>query len=188
MEIRGTQTEKNLVRAFVGESQANSRYAFFAEQAQKDGFVAIARIFAETARQEEVHARCFFACLQGGKVEISMIVPAASVADVRQNLKTAIKAEREEWTELYPKFAEEARSEGFDDIANRFQSIAFCERQHELRFAALLKEVESGSAFRSVQPIRWRCLSCGYVHEGTEAPALCPACDRPQAWYEKATD
>lgn len=188
MDIRGTETEKNLLQAFAGESQAHSRYTFFASQAKKDGFVAISRLFSEIAVQEEEHAKCFFAYLQGGAVEITMKMPAVPVASTVKNLRSSIKGEHGEWSEIYTNSAEEARSEGFDEIANRFQSIAFAERQHEMRFQRVLKQLEDGVFFHSDTPRTWRCLNCGYVHEGTDAPAVCPACDHPQAFYERISE
>jgi len=177
MNIRGTQTEKNLVQAFTGESQAQNRYKFYASQAEKDGLEAIARTFRELAAQEGEHARCFFEYLQGGKVEFSMTVQTAKTGETLANLRAAVKGERTEWSDLYPKFAEEARSEGFDEIANRFQSIAFCERQHEMRFARILKALETGTLFHADAAVSWVCTRCGYVFTGTDAPEKCPACD-----------
>ncbi len=188
MDIRGTETEKNLLLAFAGESQAHSRYTFFASQAKKDGFIAISRLFTEIAQQEEEHAKCFFAYLQGGKVELTMKIPAVPVKETQKNLQVSEKREYEEWSEIYPNYAEDARSEGFDEIANRFQSIAFAERQHERRFHRILKQLEDGTFFHSNTPRTWRCLNCGYVHEGTDAPSVCPACDHPQMYYERISE
>ncbi len=185
MDIRGTQTEKNLVQAFVGESQAASRYFFYASRARNEGLGSVARIFEEIALQEKEHAKTFFSYFQGGKVSLAMTVHASGVSETRKNIQTAIREEKEAWSELYPKFAEEARSEGFDELANRFQSIAFCERRHEMRLALILGKLETGTFFQSEIPVKWHCLNCGYVQCETEAPKVCPACGASQGSYEK---
>ena len=184
MDIRGTQTEKNLMFAFAGESQARNRYTFFASQAKKEGFIQISLIFEETANQEKEHGKKFFRYLQGGMVKVEAEFPAGTVGTTAQNLKAAADGELEEWSSLYPKFAEVARQEGFDDIANHFQAIAVAEKQHEKRYRDLLANIESGHVFVRESATRWRCLNCGYIHEGPEAPAVCPACDHPRDYYE----
>ncbi|MBQ6107618.1 MAG: rubrerythrin family protein [Thermoguttaceae bacterium] len=188
MNIRGTQTEKNLIQAFTGESQAQNRYKFYASQAEKEGFDVIARTFHELAAQEGEHARCFFEYLQGGKVEFCMTIQSTKIGDTRANLRAAAQIERVEWSDLYPKFAEEARSEGFDEVANRFQSIAFCERQHEIRFSQILKRLESNTLFHSDSSVKWQCTRCGYVLDGTDAPEKCPACDGNRGAFQMIND
>ncbi|MDO4573784.1 MAG: rubrerythrin family protein [Planctomycetia bacterium] len=188
MDIRGTQTEKNLMTAFAGESQARNRYTFFASKARKEGYVQIAQIFEETANQEKEHAKRFFSYLQGGDLEVSGKFPAGVVGTTKENLMAAASGEKEEWTELYPKFAEVARQEGFDDLANQFQAIAVAERQHEHRYRGLLEGLEKGTTFVDPKPVKWRCINCGYIHEGTEAPEVCPACFHPQAYYERLAE
>lgn len=188
MDIRGTQTEKNLVQAFVGESQAAARYSFFASRARIEGLDSVARIFEELASQEKEHANTFFSYFQGGKVSLAMTVPASGIDETRKNIQIAVRGEKEEWSELYPRFAEEARSEGFDDLANRFQSIAFCERRHEMRLSLLLRNLEAGTLFQAEFPAEWHCLNCGYVQCETEAPKVCPACGASQGAYEKLAE
>jgi rubrerythrin len=182
--LKGTQTEKNLLTAFAGESQARNRYTYFSSQAKKDGFVQIADIFEETANQEREHAKRFFKRLQGGEVEIQAAFPAGVIGSTAENLKEAAGGEHYEWTEMYPSFAKVARDEGFDDIATMFESIAVAEKQHEKRYLGLLANIETGTVFKKDKPVVWRCRNCGYVHEGTEAPAECPACAHPQAHFE----
>jgi rubrerythrin len=184
MELIGTQTERNLLVAFAGESQARNRYTYFAGQAQKDGYVQIARIFEETADQEKEHAKRFFKFLQGGEVKIECAFPAGVIRGTAENLLEAADGEREEWTAVYPGFAAVAREEGFKAIANIFELISVAEKQHERRYRALHENLQNGTAFKRSQPVRWRCLNCGYVHEGPDAPAACPACAHPQAYFE----
>ena len=182
--LKGTQTEKNLLTAFAGESQARNRYSYFSSQAKKDGFVQISHIFEETANQEKEHAKRLFKLLQGGEVEIQAAFPAGVIGTTAENLKEAAGGEHYEWTEMYPSFAKVARDEGFDDIATIFESIAVAEKQHEKRYLGLLGNVEAGTVFKKDKPVVWRCRNCGYLHEGTEAPTECPACAHPQAHFE----
>ncbi len=182
--LKGTQTEKNLLTAFAGESQARNRYTYFSAKARKEGFRQIAEIFEETANQEREHAKRLFKFLEGGEVEISAAFPAGVIGSTVENLKAAAGGENHEWTEMYPSFARVAREEGFEEIAKTFEAIAVAEKQHEKRYLALAGNVEDGKVFRKDEPVVWRCLNCGYVHEGTEAPDRCPACAHPQAHFE----
>ena len=184
MNVQGTQTEKNLLTAFAGESQARNRYTYAAGQAKKEGFVQIACIFQETADQEKEHAKRFFKFLQGGEVEITAAFPAGVTGSTGENLKAAADGERCEWSEMYPAFAATAREEGFEAVAALFENIAVAEKQHENRYRKLLENVENGTVFLKDQPVVWRCRNCGYVHEGTDAPKACPACAHPQAHFE----
>lgn len=182
--IKGTQTEKNLLTAFAGESQARNRYTYFAGQARKDGLMQIADIFEETANQEKEHAKRFFSRLDGGEVEIIATFPAGVIGTTAENLKQAAGGENCEWTSMYPGFAKIAREEGFEDVAFLFEKISVAEKQHEKRYRDLLTNVESGKVFKKDKPVVWRCRNCGYLHEGTEAPENCPACAHPQSYYE----
>ena len=182
--LKGTQTEKNLLTAFAGESQARNRYTYFSSQARKDGFVQIADIFEETANQEKEHAKRLFKLLGGGEVEIQAAFPAGVIGATAENLKAAAGGEHYEWEEMYPSFAKVAREEGFADIAAIFESIAVAEKQHERRYLGLLANVEAGTVFKKEKTVVWRCRNCGYLHEGTEAPSECPACAHPQAHFE----
>jgi rubrerythrin len=184
MQLKGSQTEINLLKAFAGESQARNRYTYFAGQARKDGFVQIAAIFEETANQEKEHAKRFFQQLEGGEVEIAAAFPAGVVATTQENLKAAAGGEHCEWTDLYPSFAKTARSEGFEAIAKLFELISVAERQHEKRYLGLLANVEAGKVFKKDKPVVWRCMNCGYLHEGTEALKMCPACAHPRDHFE----
>lgn len=184
MELRGSKTERNLLTAFAGESQARNRYTYFASQAKKAGFVQIADIFTETADQEKEHAKRFFKQLEGGEVEIQAAFPAGVIGTTAENLKASAGGEHYEWEEMYPGFAKIAEQEGFDEIAGIFRSIAVAERQHEKRYLGLLANVEAGTVFKKDKPVVWRCRNCGYLHEGTEAPEICPACAHPQAHFE----
>ncbi len=184
MELKGSQTEKNLLGAFAGESQARNRYTYFASQAKKEGYVQIAAIFEETAGQEKEHAKREFKFLEGGEVEITAAFPAGVVGTTVENLKAAAAGERHETTEMYPGFAEVAEKEGFLEIAALFRNIANAEKRHEERYEALAKNIADGVVFKRDKPVRWVCRNCGYVHEGREAPELCPACAHPQAHYE----
>lgn len=184
MSIKGTQTEKNLLAAFAGESQARNRYTYAASKARKEGFVQIAEIFAETADQEREHAKRFFSFLEGGMVEIQAAYPAGTVGTTAENLKAAAAGENEEWTELYPAFAKIAREEGFEPVAMLFEAVSNAEKQHEKRYLGLLKNVEAGTVFKKDKPVVWRCRNCGYLHEGPEALDTCPACAHPQAHFE----
>jgi rubrerythrin len=182
--IKGTQTEINLLKAFAGESQARMRYDYFSKQAKKEGLVQISEIFAETALNEKEHAKRFFKFLEGGMVEISASYPAGKIGTTLENLKSAAEGENEEWTELYPEFAKTAREEGFDKIAEAFDFIAKVEKAHEERYTKLYKNLEEGRVFKSKDKIIWKCLNCGYLHEGTSAPEMCPACLHPQSYFQ----
>lgn len=184
MSLKGTQTEKNLLAAFAGESQARNRYTYFASQARKEGYEQIAAIFAETADQEKEHAKREFKFLEGGDVEISAAFPAGVIGTTIDNLKAAAAGEHYETTEMYPSFAEVADKEGFAEIATVFRKIAIAEKRHEQRYLALAKNITEGLVFKRQTPVRWVCRNCGYVHEGPEAPAVCPACAHPQSYYE----
>ena len=183
-ELKGTQTEKNILTAFAGESQARNRYSYFASQAKKDGYVQISDIFEETANQEKEHAKRLFKLLEGGELEISASFPAGVIGTTLENLKEAAGGENYEWTEMYPGFAKTARDEGFEDIANILDSIAVAEKQHEKRYLALAGNIEAGRVFKREKKVVWRCRNCGYLHEGTEAPEECPACAHEQAHFE----
>jgi rubrerythrin len=183
-ELKGTQTEKNILTAFSGESQARNRYSYFASQAKKDGYVQISAIFEETANQEKEHAKRLFKLLEGGEVEISGAFPAGVVDTTLANLKASASGENYEYTEMYPDFAKAARGEGFDDIAGIFESIAVAEKQHEKRYLALAANLEGGRVFKRDDSVVWRCRNCGYLHEGNSAPDECPACVHPQAHFE----
>lgn len=182
--LKGTKTEKNVLTAFAGESQARNRYTYFAGKARKEGFMQIADIFEETANQEKEHAKRFFSLLDGGEVEIIASFPAGVVGTTAENLKQAAGGENCEWTSIYPEFARIAREEGFEDVAFLFEKISNAEKQHEKRYRDLLANVESGKVFKKDNPVVWRCRNCGYLHEGTEAPEICPACAHPQGHYE----
>jgi len=183
-DLKGTTTEKNLLAAFAGESQARNRYTYFASQAKKDDFEQIAAIFLETADQEKEHAKRFFTMLQGGNVEIVAAYPAGTIGTTLENLRAAAAGEGHEWGTLYPSFAGTARQEGFEAIAKLFELIAVAEKQHGKRYSDLAANVETGRVFKREQSVKWRCRNCGYVHEGTEAPKVCPACAHPQAHLE----
>jgi len=182
--LKGTQTEKNLLTAFAGESQARNRYTYFASAAKKEGFVQISDIFTETANQEKEHAKRFFKFLEGGEVQITGAFPAGVISTTLENLKEAAAGEKYEWGTMYPDFAATARKEGFDDIAKVFDMIAVAEKQHEKRYADLAANIENGTVFKKDVSTTWRCRNCGYVHEGTEAVEMCPACNHPQAHFE----
>ncbi len=184
MGLKGTQTEKNLLTAFAGESQARNRYTYFASQARKEGYEQIAAIFEETANQEKEHAKREFKFLEGGEVEIAAAFPAGVIGNTVENLKAAAAGEHYEHTEMYPGFAETAEKEGFAEIAAVFRSIAIAEERHEERYLALAKNITEGLVFKREKPVRWVCRNCGYVQEGPEAPELCPACAHPKSYYE----
>jgi rubrerythrin len=183
-DLKGTQTEKNLLTAFSGESQARNRYTYFASQAKKEGYVQISDIFTETANQEKEHAKRLFKLLQGGEVEITGAFPAGTIAATMENLKEAAAGENYEHTEMYPGFAKIATEEGFGDIAVIFTAIAVAEKQHEKRYLDLAANIDAGRVFKRDAPVVWRCRNCGYLYEGSEAPEVCPACDHPQAHFE----
>jgi len=183
-QIKGTKTEKNLLAAFAGESQARNRYTYFAGKAKKEGYEQISFIFEETANQEKEHAKRFFNFLEGGEVEITASFPAGTVGTTLENLKAAAAGEKHEHTNLYPSFAKTAREEGFEAIAVVFEKISVAEKQHEKRYRDLAANIETGRVFKRKEKTVWRCRNCGYIHEGSEAPDLCPACAHPKAHFE----
>ena len=182
--IKGTQTEKNLLIAFAGESQARNRYTFFASKAKKEGLMQISEIFLETANQEKEHAEQFFKYLEGGELEITTSFPAGVIGTTFDNLLSAAQGEESEWSVMYPAFAKIAKEEGFDDIAQTFESIIIAEKQHDRRYKALAKNIEEGRVFKRNDTVTWRCRNCGYLHEAKQAPSVCPACKHPQAYFE----
>lgn len=184
MKLKGSETEKNLLKAFAGESQARNRYTYFASVAKKAGFEQIAAIFLETAENEKEHAKIFFKYLQGGYVEVTAGFPAGTIGNTAENLNEAAEGEKLEWSTLYPDFEEVARREGFKEIADSFKEIGEVEKNHEARYRDLLDNVEKKAVFKKDKVVRWHCRNCGYVHEGKEAPKECPACKHPQAYYE----
>ncbi|MBN1818996.1 MAG: rubrerythrin family protein [Sedimentisphaerales bacterium] len=184
MGLKGTQTEKNLLTAFAGESQARNRYSIAAGTAKKEGYEQISAIFEETAEQERQHAKRLFSYLEGGEVEISAAFPAGVVGTTRDHLKHAAEGENYETTQMYPEFAKTAEQEGFKEIACLFRSIAVAEARHRDRYLALEKNIDGRQVFKKNKPVRWVCRKCGYVHEGTDAPKVCPACMHPQAYFE----
>jgi len=182
--IKRTQTEKNLLTAFAGESQARNRYTFFASKAKKEGLVQISEIFEETANQEKEHAKRFFKFLEGGEVEVSASFPAGTIGSTVENLKAAAAGEEYEWTEMYPGFARIAKEEEFEEIAKAFEAISVAEKQHDKRYKDLADNLEAGRAFKRNNKVTWRCINCGYLREADEAPKLCPACLHPQSYFE----
>jgi rubrerythrin len=182
--LQGTQTEKNILTAFAGESQARNRYTYFASQAKKEGYVQIAAIFEETANQEKEHAKRLFKLLQGGEAEVVARFPAGVIGSTLENLQEAAAGENYENTTMYPEFAATARNEGFAQIAAIFQAIAKAEVHHEQRYLKLIANIEGDRVFKREQAVTWRCRNCGYLHEGAKAVALCPSCDHPQAHFE----
>jgi rubrerythrin len=184
MEFKGSKTEKNVLAAFAGESQARNRYSFFASVAKKEGFEQVGAIFAQTAEEEREHAKLFFRLLKGGDAEITAAYPAGMIGTTKQNLKAAAAGEKMEWGTLYPAFAKAAEDEGFADIARLFKQIAKVETHHEKRYATLLANVERGEVFTKDVPSKWYCRNCGYVIDGKSAPMKCPVCDHPQAHFE----
>ena len=186
--IKGTQTEKNLLTAFAGESQARNRYTFFASQARKEGYEQIANIFTETAGNEKEHAEVFFKYLEGGDLEITAAYPAGIIGDTVGNLKAAADGEKMEWSEIYANFEKIAREEDFTEIATSFKEIAEVEQFHEGRYRKLAANVTAGEVFKKKTTVKWHCTNCGYIHEGAEAPKECPACKHAQAYYELLAD
>ena len=182
--IKGSETEKNLLAAFAGESQARNRYTYFASVAREEGYEQIAAIFRETADNEKEHAEVFFKYLEGGEVEITAEYPAGVIGETLANLRAAAAGEKLEWSTLYPNFEKMASDEGFPEVAASFHEIAEVEEYHERRYNILAQRVADDEVFQRAEPIKWKCRNCGYVHEGTEAPQLCPACQHPQAYYE----
>ncbi|MBW2108172.1 MAG: rubrerythrin family protein [Deltaproteobacteria bacterium] len=184
MALKGSKTEKNILTAFAGESQARNRYTYFASQAKKDGYVQIQAIFQETADQEKEHAKRLFKFLEGGEVEITGAFPAGVIGSTLDNLKAAAAGEHYEHTQMYPEFAKVAREEGFEDIAEVFEAIAVAEKQHEKRYLALAANIENDRVFKRDATVVWRCRNCGYLHEGPEAPDICPACAHARKHFE----
>ena len=182
--LKGTETEKNLLKGFAGESQARNRYTYFVSKAKEEGFVQIADIFQETADQEKEHAKRLFKFLEGGALEITAAFPAGVIGTTEENLMAGAAGENYEWTEMYPAFAETARKEGFDTIAAVFEAIAVAEKQHEKRYNELRANILASNVFKKGTAVTWRCRNCGYIFEGVEAPAVCPACAHPQAYFE----
>lgn len=182
--VKGTQTEKNLLTSFAGESQARMRYTYFASVAKKEGYEQIAAIFTETADQEKEHAKRMFKWLEGGMVEITASYPAGIISNTLDNLKAAAAGEHEEWSLDYPHFAEVADKEGFPEIAMMYRAISVAEKGHEERYNAFVKNIEAGKVFEKDTEVTWQCRNCGYIHTGTEAPELCPACAHPKAHFE----
>ncbi len=184
MKLKGTKTEKNLLAAFAGESQARNRYTYFASAARNEGFEQISAFFLETADNEKEHAKIFFNFLQGGEVEITATYPAGVIGKTADNLLAAANGEKMEWGTIYPGFEKIAKQEGFTEIATAFKEIGEVEEFHEKRYRALLKNVKEGKVFKKDKKVKWHCRNCGYIHEDTEAPKVCPACRHPQAFYE----
>lgn len=184
MDLKGSRTEKNLLAAFAGESQARMRYTFFASVAKKEGYEQISAIFTETAENEKEHAQLFFKLLKGGMVEISAAFPAGVIGSTAENLRAAAEGEKHEWGTLYPNFAEIADEEGFADAARTFRMVAKVEAYHERRYRKLLANVEEGRVFKKDKPVVWKCRNCGYVFEGSETPERCPVCDHPRSYFE----
>jgi rubrerythrin len=184
MKLHGSQTEKNLLKSFAGESQARNRYEFFAKVARNEGYEQIAAIFEETAGNEKEHAKRFFKFLEGYPVEITATYPAGKIGTTTENLKAAAAGENEEWTELYPEFERVARKEGFTEIATAYKMIAKVEAEHEKRYLTLLDKLENGKVFENAKKVFWKCRNCGYIHEGTKPPEKCPACLHPKAYFE----
>jgi len=182
--LKGTKTEKNLLTAFAGESQARNRYTYFSSQARKEGYQQIMGVFLETADNEKEHAKRLFKFLKGGEVEIKASFPAGLIGDTKENLKAAAAGENYEHTKMYPEFASVAEKEGFQEIASVFRAIAVAERQHEKRYLNLLENMEKDRVFKRERVVKWKCRNCGYIHEGTEAPEECPACAHPRAYFE----
>jgi len=182
--LKGTQTEKNILTAFAGESQARNRYSYFASQAKKEGYVQISNVFQETADNEKEHAKRLFKFLEGGEAEVSTSFPAGLIGSTAENLKASAAGENHEYTTMYPEFASTADDVGFPEIAQAMRSIAVAEKQHEKRYLGLLENIEKGKVFRKDNTVKWKCINCGYIHEGEEAPEECPACVHPQAHFE----
>jgi len=183
-KLKGSETEKNLLKAFAGESQARNRYTYFAGVAKKEGFEQISSIFIETADNEKEHAKVFFKFLEGGDTQITASYPAGKIGTTAENLLAAAEGEKMEYTSLYPEFEKVARKEGFTEVATAFKEIGDVEENHEKRYRKLLANVKGGTVFKRAESVKWKCGNCGYVHEGNEAPKVCPACKHPQAYYE----
>jgi rubrerythrin len=183
--LKGTETEKNLLKAFAGESQARNRYTYFAKVAKKEGYIQLSNLFTETAENERNHAKQFFKHLEGGMVEIVAAYPAGKIGTTLENLRAAAAGEKEEYTILYPGFAEVAKEEGFPKVAATFRMISRVEERHEARYLYYADQVEKGTVFTRDEPVRWKCNKCGYVHEGTSPPEICPACKHPTGYFEE---
>lgn len=183
--IKGSETEKNLLKSFAGESQARNRYTYFASQAKKDGYQKIKLIFEETANQEKEHAKRMFKFLEGGEVQITASYPAGKIGTTEENLKASAEGEHEEHTLLYPEFAKVAHEEGFEEIALMYKNISNAEKHHEERFRELLKLVENDEVYERIDETTWRCLNCGFIYKGKKAPGKCPACEHPQSYFEE---
>ena len=186
--IKGTQTEKNVLHAFAGESQARNRYTYFASTAKKEGFEQIAAVFTETADQEKEHAKRLFKFLEGGMAEFTGTFPAGRIGTTEENLIEAAAGEHEEWSDMYPAYADIAEKEGFPAIAAVMRNIAKAELGHEERYLKLLERVKADKVFEREEEIEWQCRNCGYIHTGKDAPELCPACAHPQAYFELMRD
>lgn len=184
MELKGSKTEKNLITAFAGESQARNRYTYFSAKAKKEGFRQISEIFEETANQEKEHAKRLFKFMTGGEALVNASFPFGVIGPTIDNLREAASGENHEWTEMYPEFAETAREEGFEEIAVAMEAIAVAEKQHEKRYLDLAANIEAGRVFKRGESTTWRCLNCGYIHDGNSAPDKCPACAHPQSHFE----
>jgi rubrerythrin len=184
MDLKGSKTEKNLLAAFAGESQARNRYTFFASVAKKEGYEQIAAIFRETADNEKEHAELFFKYLKGGMVELNAAYPAGVIAPTTENLEAAAEGEKMEWGTIYPNFADMAEQEGFSEVAETFRNVAKVEAYHERRYLKLLENVKQGKVFKKNTPIKWKCRNCGYVFEGTEVPDKCPVCSHARSYFE----
>ncbi|MHC1609562.1 MAG: rubrerythrin [Candidatus Methanofastidiosia archaeon] len=184
--LKGTQTEKNILTAFAGESQARNRYNYFASKAKKEGYVQISEIFAETAENEKEHAKRLFKFLEGGDIEITGAFPAGTIGTTKENLKASAAGENHEWTSMYPEFANVADKEGFPLIAATMRAIAVAEKRHEERYLKLMENIENGQVFKKEKKVLWKCANCGYVFESAEAPTVCPACDHKQAYFRLA--
>jgi len=185
MELKGSKTEKNILTAFCGESQARNRYSYYASKARNEGYIEIALIFEETANQEKEHAKRLFKLLEGGEVEITAAFPAGVIGTTAENLRAAAAGERYEHTEMYPDFAKVAKEEGFNQIAGIFKAIAVAEKYHDERYSEYAVHVETGDVWKREGKTKWRCLNCGYIHEGPAAPPMCPACAHPQGYFEE---
>ncbi len=187
-DLKGKETEKNLLKSFAGESQARNRYTFFASVAKKEGYEQISAIFQETADNEKEHAKVFFKCLEGGDCEITASYPAGKIGTTADNLLEAANGEKMEWGVLYPQFEKIARQEGFEEIAKSFKEIAEVEQHHEERYRKLLYNIQNKKVFSKDQTVKWKCRNCGYIYEGKDTPKVCPACKHPQAYYELLAD
>ena len=184
MELKDSKTEKNLLAAFAGESQARNRYTFFASEAKKEGYEQISAIFTETADNEKEHAELFFKHLKGGDAQITAAYPAGVIGSIKENLKAAAEGEKLEWGTLYPNFADVAEREGFKDVATTFRMVAKVEQSHERRYLKLLANVKQGKVFKKDKPVKWKCRNCGYIFETSEAPEECPVCAHSRSYYE----